>query len=278
MHVENQLEKRGGSTPRRQEAIMRVAWLGALLVAAALSVPAARAQVGNSSISGMITYSDGTPANGRVFVGFQGKYRQIGSRFRGGKNTGYTITGLLPGRYELIVTAPGAKPRRIWGATVGSFEEKLVNVELMRCTTEEERFYTETGMALLADTPQAWEGGWLQGILLTEGGAPVEGTVNFYRGTVLNRTIPVGAPGMPAYFEIRNLPPGAWDILFVPSRTSKLKRVKLTNVIVDPSSRTFLEPVAIPAGTLEEAPAMLALPERSSRPVPATIPRKKLGQ
>lgn len=258
---------------------MRVAMLGALLtVAALLGVPAARAQVGNSSISGMITYSDGAPANGRVFVGFQGKYRQIGTRFRGGKNTGYTITGLLPGRYELIVTAPGSKPQRIWGVTVGSFEEKLVNVTLARCTREEERFYTETGMALLADTPHQWEGGWLQGILLTESGSPVEGVVNFYRGTVLNKSIPAGAPGMPAYFEIRNLPPGAWDIMFVPSPTSKLKRVKVTDVIVDQNSRTFLEAITVPAGTLEEAPALLPLPQRASRPVPATAPRRKVGQ
>jgi len=247
-------------------------------VAGALGVPAARAQVGNSTISGLITYSDGTLANGRVFVGHKGKYRQFGSRFRGGKNTGYTITGLLAGRYELIVTAPGAKPRRIWGTTVGTFEEKMVNVVLARCTAAEERFYTETGMALLEDTPQGWQGGWLQGILLTEEGLPVEGTVNFYRGTVLNKTIPAGAPGMPAYFEIRDLPPGAWDIMFVPSPTSKLRRAKITGITVDQNSRTFLPEVAIPVGTLTDAPMMIPAPERTSVPVPAVMPRKKAGQ
>lgn len=255
---------------------MRAAVVGMVLAAiAVVAAPVAQAQVGNSTIQGMITYSDGMPANGRVFIGHKGKYRQVGSRFRGGKNMGYQIPGLLAGRYELIVTAPGAKPRRIWGTTVGSFDQKVVNVVLTRCKPEEEYFYTETGIPLLDDQPHDWQGGWLQGIALTETGVPVEGTVNFYRGTVLNKTIPIGAPGLPAYFEVRDLPPGAWDILFVPSPTSRLKRAKLAEVIVDPNARTILGPVTIPAGTLTDAPAMLPLPERTSVPVTATVPRKK---
>jgi hypothetical protein len=253
----------------------KVVFTFALAATAAMLAPMASAQVGNSTIHGLITYSDGTLANGRVFVGFKGKYRQVGSRFRGGKNVGYQMPGLLAGRYELIVTAPGAKPQRIWGTTVGTFEQKQVNVTLQRCTPPEERFYTETGVALLDDQPHDWQGGWLQGIVLNDAGNPVEGTVNFYRGTVLNKTIPIGMPGMPAYFEVRDMPPGAWDILIVPSTTSKLKKARVTEVTADQNSRTFLGAITVPPGTLEEAPTAVALPERKSVPVTATVPRPK---
>ena len=250
-------------------------WIAALCVAAL--APPVRAQTGDSSLSGLVTYSDGQPANARVFVGFQGKYRQISTRFKGGKNVGYTINRLLPGRYELVVTAPAGKPQRIWGVAVGSFEEKQVNVVLQRCAAGEERFYTETGIPLQADVPHDWQGGWLVGTVLNSDGNPVEGTLNFYRGTVLYLTIPTGAPGMPSYYETRTLPPGTWDMMFLPSPTSKLKRARLEKIVVDQNSRTSLGTITIPAGNEIEAPALLPVPERKAEPILATVPRVKKG-
>jgi hypothetical protein len=238
-------------------------------------VQPARAQVGDSKISGLVTYSDGQPANARVFVGFQGKYRQVATRFRAGKNSGYTIGGLLPGRYELVVTAPAGKPQRIWGVTVGSFDDKQVNVVLQRCAAGEERFYTESGIPLQADMPHGWQGGWLQGTIMNAAGAPVEGTLNFYRGTVLYLSLPTGAPGMPAYFETRTIPPGTWDMVFIPSPSSRLKRARIEKVVVDPNSRTVLGTLTMQAGTETDAPAIIPVPERKSEPILATIPRKK---
>jgi hypothetical protein len=248
-------------------------WITALSVAA-LAQPA-RAQVGNSTLSGIVNYSDGQPANARIFVGIQGKYRQISTRVRGGKSVGYTINGLLPGRYELVITAPAGKPQRIWGVTIGSFEEKQVNVVLQRCAAGEERFYTETGVPIQADVPHDWQGGWVIGTILNPDGNPVEGTLNFYRGTVLYLTIPTGSPGMPAYFESRTLPPGTWDVLFLPSPTSKLKRARIEKVVVDQNARTTLGTITIPAGNEIEAPAILPAPERKSEPILATAPRPK---
>lgn len=248
------------------------------LALTALAPARVSAQVGNSSLSGLVTYSDGQPANARIFVGFQGKYRQVATRFRGGKNVGYTIPGLLPGRYELIVSAPAGKPRRIWGVSVGSFDQKQVNIVLQRCAAGEERFYTETGVPIQEDMPFGWQGGWLQGILLTQDGLPVEGNLNFYRGPTLYLTVPAGASGLPAYFETRSLPPGTWDVMFIPSPTSKLKRARLEKLVVDPNSRTILGPLTIPPGTELDAPAMLTLPERQSTPVPAVAPRPKRGE
>lgn len=263
---------------------MRLArqWTAALagLTLAVLALTPARvtAQVGNSSLSGLITYSDGQPANARVFVGYQGKYRQVATRFRGGKNVGYSIPGLLPGRYELIVSAPAGKPRRIWGVTIGSFDEKQLNIVLQRCAAGEERFYTETGVPIQDDMPFGWQGGWLQGTLLTQDGLPVEGNLNFYRGPTLYLTIPAGASGLPAYFETRMLPPGTWDVMFIPSPSSKLKRIRLEKLVVDQNSRTVLGSLTVPPGTELDAPVVLALPERQSTPLPTVAPRPKRGE
>jgi hypothetical protein len=192
---------------------------------------------------------------------------------------GYTIGGLLPGRYEILVIAPGAHPKRIWGTNLGSFEEKQVNVVLRRANGAEEMYYDEEGVPLKGDQPREWQGGWLEGIILSEKGVPVEGTINFYRGPTLNATIPVGGSGLAAYYEARNVPPGTWDIVFVPTPTARLKRAKLEKVQLDPDSRTILGALKIPAGTLEEPMATLTMPERKSIPVPAYLrPGRKTTQ
>lgn len=262
----------------RAAGLWTSAWAALALALLALSPSPAHAQVGNSTLSGLVTYSDGQPANARIFVGLQGKYRQVATRFRGGKNTGYTIPGLLPGRYELIVSAPAGKPRRIWGVNIGSFDQKQVNIVLQRCPAGEERFYSETGVPIQDDMPFGWQGGWLQGVLLTQDGLPVEGNLNFYRGPTLYLTIPAGASGLPAYFETRSIPPGTWDVMFIPSPSSKLKRARLEKLVVDPNSRTILGPLTILPGTELDAPVVLTLPERQSTPIAAVAPRPKRGE
>ena len=82
---------------------------------------------------------------------------------------------------------------------------------------------------------------------------------------------------MPSYYETRNLPPGTWDVMFLPSPTSKLKRARLEKIVVDQNARTTLGTITIPSGNEIEAPAILPVPERKSEPILATAPRVKKG-
>jgi hypothetical protein len=133
---------------------------------------AAGAQGGDSTIYGMVSYREGGPANARIYYARLGKYRQTTSRFKAGQNIGYEIRNLLPGRYELVVQAPGARPQRIWGISLMSFDKKLVNVTVDRCSPEQELFWQERGQIRITDLPHDWEGGWLLGSLLAADGLP----------------------------------------------------------------------------------------------------------
>lgn len=235
----------------------------------------ALAQTGNSTLSGLVTYRGGNLANARIYLGREGKYRSLTVKFRAGKNIGYSIPALTPGRYELIAAATGARPRRIWGVKINSFEEKQLNVVLEPCAPADELFYTEEGTAIREDMPRTWGGGWLQSVFLTEQGAPVEGTIKVYRGFTVAMEQPTGSPTLPAYFETRDLQPGTYDLLFVPSLASKLKPIKLEKVTVDMNVRTVLDPVKVPPGFATDAPQIMPAPNRQLIPVPQFEPRRR---
>jgi len=219
-------------------------WAGCLAVAAA-----AAAQGGDSSISGVVVYRGGEAANARIYVGRQGKYRQVTSRFRAGQNVGYRLEQLLPGRYELIFTAPNAQPRRVWGVTLMTFDQRKVDMALDRIThPEQELFYLEQGFPRLDDMPLHWEEGWLRGSVLTEKGALVDGSIKLFRGTRLYREIPLGSPTLPAYFEDRSVMPGNYDLEFHPTPTSRVQRLRIERFNIAPKARTTIGTLRPPEG------------------------------
>lgn len=244
--------------------IRRVCLTGALLLTALTS--AAFAQ-GNSSLFGMVIYRGGEPATARIYVGREGSYRQITSKFRAGRNIGFRLEGILPGRYELLVTAPGGQPRRIWGVQVSSFEQKEVSVTLNRVTPEQELFCVEQGAPRMDDLPQNWQGGWLQGSLLNEQGNPVDGKIRLIRGTRIYRELVVGAPTLPAYYEERNVLPGLYDLEFEPAVSSGLKRVRIEKVTIAHRARTLLGTVQVPKLGAGDAVVILPMPERTVQPI-----------
>jgi len=233
----------------------------------ALLASQAAAQFGQSSITGMVTYRNGEPANARIYVGREGKYRSVSSKFRAGRNIGYQLRDLQLGRYELLVTAPGAQPRRIWGVTVGSFDQKTLNLVMDRVPPDVELEYREEGAPNRDDVPRDWAGGWLEGRILTAEGYPAEGTVNLLRAGTLFHSQPMGTPTLPAYFETRTMVPGTVDLLFTPAPQAKLKPVRVEKIAVAQYSRTVLAPITVPAGLPTDPPAVLPLPERRVEPV-----------
>jgi hypothetical protein len=234
---------------------------------AALGVTAAGAQGGDSSISGLVVYRGGEPANARIYVGREGKYRQVTSKFRAGQNVGFRLEQLLPGRYELLVTAPNAQPRRIWGIKLMTFEQRKVDVALDRATTpEQEVFYLEHNFPRLDDLPRDWEEGWLRGTVLSARGALVEGVVKLYRGSSVYREIAVGTPTLPAYFEDRGVTPGNYDLEFHPSPTSRLKRLRIERFNIAQRARTTLGTLRVPEGNPGDLQIITA-PERVLLPI-----------
>ncbi len=163
----------------------------------------------------------------------------------------------------------------MWGVQVGSFDQKQLNITLLRGTPEEEQFFVEQGDPIREDMPREWGGGWITGVLLTQADHPVEGTVSLYRGPTLYTTLEVGAPTLPAYFESREVGPGTWDLQFNPSPTSRLRPIRLEKVVIDPNNRTVLAPVKVPPGAITDPPLIVPVPERTSVPVPLNPPRKK---
>lgn len=234
-----------------------------------------RTQTGQTTLSGMVTYRGGNPANARVYIAKEGKYRSYAVKFRGGRNRGYTIPALTAGRHELFVVAPSAHPKRIWGVDLDNFGEEQVNIVLEPASPANTLFYQEEGVPIREDMPRNWGGGWLELRLLTEQGAPVEGTIKVYRGFTVAMEARMGTPILPAYFETRYLQPGTYDVLFVPSLTSKLKPVRIEKVTVEMNARTILEPVRVPAGFTTDAPALVPCPERKITAVPISAPRRR---
>ncbi len=248
---------------------------GAFAVALPGGEPPAAAQTGNSSLSGLVTYEGGEPAAARIYYAREGKYRQTTSRFRGGRNQGFSITGMLPGRYELVVTAPGAKPKRIWGVVIAGFEKKELPVVLQRGTPEEEMFFVESGVPIREDMPRDWSGAWVTGILLNEQRSPVEGDVHFYRAGTNYLTIPAGSPTLPAYFETREIPAGTWDIHFKPTQSARVKPVVIEQVPLEPNKRTIVPRVIAPAGFDSDVPYKPGKLEIVTALVPLSAPRRR---
>ncbi len=234
-----------------------------------------RAQTGQTTLTGMVTYRGGNVANARLYIAREAKYRSYAVKFRGGRNVGYSIPGLVAGRHELFVVAPSAHPKRIWGVDLDTFGEKQVNVVLEPAAPANALFYQEEGIPIREDMPRNWVGGWLELRLLTEQGAPVEGTIKIYRGFTVAMEARMGTPILPAYFETRFLQPGTYDVLFVPSVTSKLKPVRIEKVTVEMNARTILEPVKVPAGFTTDAPVLVPCPERKITAVPISAPRRR---
>lgn len=238
------------------------------LLLMALPPLAAVAQGGDSSIFGLVVYRGAESANSRVYIGREGKYRQVTSKFKAGQNIGFRMDGVLPGRYELLVTAPGGQPRRIWGVKVQSFEQKQVDVALDRCTTpEQELFYIEQGAPRSEDTIREWEGGWIQGSIVNEKGQCVDGRINLLRGVMVYRQITVGTPTLPAYYEDRNVTPGLYDLEYEPPANANLKRVRIEGVTIAPRSRTILGTIRVPLGSGGNALVKQPLPERVAQPL-----------
>lgn len=238
-----------------------------ILVSGALLPLSAWGQ-GDSSIRGLVVYRGGEAATARIYVGREGKYKQVTSKFRGGRNVGYRLEGLLPGRYELLVTAPGAQARRIWGVKLNTYDQREVNVALDRAgTSEQGHFYLEEGAPRTDDLPRPWEGGWLQGTLLSEKGQVVDGTIKLLRGPMTYREIPVGTPTLPAYYENRDVMPGIYDLEYEPPPTAGLKRLRVEKVTIAPRARTILGTLHVPAAGPGDLIVKRSLPERVVQPI-----------
>src|SRR5579872_5222168 len=109
-------EPYGENVMRIKQACVLISLAGvasALFALLASDTIPAQAQTGNSSLGGMVVYRGGDPAEARLWIGHEGHYRQTTCKTRGGKNVGYKLNGVIQGRYEVVVTAPGAQPRRI---------------------------------------------------------------------------------------------------------------------------------------------------------------------
>ena len=250
----------------------------ALLASTATGLLAVRSegQTGDSSLSGMVTYRDGQPASAVLYIGRQGKYRQTTCKLKAGKNVGYTLLGMLPGRHEIMVTAPGAKPKRLWGLQMMNAQQRQLNIVLDRANTAaEELYYSEEGDPIREDMPREWNGGWLEGIIVNSKGDPVEGTLKFYRAGTVFAEIPAGSPLLPAYFETRALTPGSCEVRFVPSGSATLKPVIVERMVVDQNARTRYGALVIPAGAATDNPVMLPAPEKKAAPVPEVAPRRR---
>lgn len=249
-----------------------------LLTAASLAGLAERshAQIGNAELFGKVTFVDnGKPANARIKIGRRGKYRAVRVRTVAGRNQGYRITRITLGRYELIVTAPGAKARRIWGIKIGSFEKKELNIKLRRARGQAARFYEEVGYPLVEDLPRDWEECWVEGILLSSKGVPVEGTIDFMRASKVFYTVRTGTPTLPAYFELRNLRPGTYNLRFTPSLNVGLKPAIIKDVLLNQRRRNVLAPIIIPEGRSSDLAVTLPAPEIQQRIVPLRPLRRR---
>jgi hypothetical protein len=142
-------------------------------------------------------------------------------------------------------------------------------------TVAEELYYQEEGDPIVEDMPREWGGGWLEGIVVNTKGDPVEGTLRFFRAGTVFAEIPTGTPLLPAYFESRTMPPGSWEVMFVPSGSAKLKPVRVERMVSDLNARTRYAALVIPPGAATDNPVTLPAPERKVVPVPEVAPRRK---
>ena len=238
------------------------------LLLASVLLPVAAFGQGDSSLFGMVLYRGGEAANARVYVGREGKYKQVITKFRAGKNIGYRLEGLNPGRYELLITATGAQARRAWGVKLGTYDQREINVTLDRATTpEQEHFYLEHGVPANDDLPRPWEGGWLQGSILSEAGRVVDGKIKLLRGPTTYREIVVGTPTLPAYYEHRDIMPGTYDLEYEPRASAGLKRLRVEKVVIAPRARTILGTLHVPAAGAGDPIVTRSLPERTVQPI-----------
>lgn len=241
--------------------------MGSLLATAILLVPASllAAEVGFSTLKGMVVYRGGEPANARIYAAHEGRYRSYTSKFKQDTNLGYTMENVRPGRYELVVTAPDAKPLRVFGVDLQPSMDREVNITLSKSEDPVDRlFFREQGRPSRQDVPRKWDGGWIEGTVLTEEGLPIDGVVRLLRGPAVIHNLYIGQPTIRPYFEERNVSPGQYALEIHPGETSGYKKVRIDKVSVKQNARTVLATIRIPKGAGE---VILPTPESQANPI-----------
>lgn len=244
-----------GRTVRQQVGLALATFAG--LAAAAL------AQVRDAAIRGSVHYEDGTPAPARILLGYEGRYTAYSTLTRDDQPAGYEISGLVPGRYEFVVSATRGKPFRYWGVELRGQQVRTMNLLLPLARERRDAFeIVEIGQPTRLDAPRRWKGAWLEGFALREDQFPADGSAGLFRNFRRLATVPLGNAPLPGYFQHRDLDPGTFDLVVEPPLDSGFRKARVRGVELREFCRTRVGPILLPRGDPRDPPVDVAVTPR----------------